>query len=260
MTLLDLPMLLPILALVLARISGLLVTAPVLSSGVIPVRVKVYLALAISLLVMPSVASAEVVVRGWPELVAGVLSELAVGAVMGFTVNLAFVGLQIAAQAIGRQAGIALARTFNPALQSDINVIGNLYYWTAAVAFLAVGGHRALIGGVLETYSSLPLMSFAWAKPASRLAVDAMGGALELAVRVAWPAILALLLTELALGFINRTVPQLNILMVGFSLRTAIGLVAAMLSMALAIEITLLVGDDVLQAVLGLFGELIHAA
>ena len=248
-TFLDIPMLLPVLALVMARVSGLFLTAPVLNSQAIPMRVKAYIALGISLVVLPSMLPVQMAVRSWADLVVGIAAELAVGAVIGFAVNLAFAGLQVGTQVISQQAGLAMARVFNPAFGSMSNVLGNLYYWTVATAFLAAGGLRAMVGALLETYSRLPLLGFHWPESASALAIGAMGGAFELAIRVAWPAVVSLLLAELTLGFVNRTVQQLNILMVGFSIRIAVGLIAAMISMAAAIELTVLLSDDLLEAV-----------
>ncbi len=247
-TLLDLPRILPLLALVLARLTGLFVTAPVFSSSAIPLRVKVYAALAVSLVVMPNLMSVPLHVMGWGSLLAGVGSELALGAIFGFALNLAFVGLQMGAHFISQQSGLAMAQVYNPAFDSEADIIGSIYYWVMAMVFFALGGHRVLISSILGTFSVLPPMTFVWHDSITRLMLDAMGACFDLALRVAWPAVLALLLSELALGFVSRTMPQLNILVVGFPLRILIALLVVFVTISVAMELSLTTGGSILTA------------
>ncbi len=254
LTFLDLPMILPVLALVLARVTGLFVMAPVLSSAAIPMRVKAYLSLGVSLVVLPNMLSIRPAVAGWADLLAGVAAELALGAVFGFVLSLMFAGLQLGAHVVAQQAGLAMAEVLNPGFDTESDILGNLYYWVAAIAFLAAGGHRALVRSVLETFAVLPPMGFSWPDSATTLLVQAFGVVFDLAIRVAWPVLLALLLSELAMGFMNRVLPQFNILVVGFPVRILVGLLVVCVTITAAVALSVQAGSDLLDAIAGALG------
>lgn len=248
LTFFDLPRVLPLLALVLARVTGLFLTAPLFNSSVVPLRVKVYAALAVALVVLPNLLGRPVVVAGWAGLLTGVAAELALGAIFGFAVSLVFAGLQLGAHFISQQSGLSMAEMYNPAFDADTDIVGNIYYWIVAMAFFAMGGHRMLISSILDTFSILPPMGATWPESISRLMLDTMGACFELALRVAWPALLALLLSELALGFVSRTMPQLNILTMGFPLRILVGMGVVLVTMGVALDLCLADSGSVLRA------------
>jgi flagellar biosynthetic protein FliR len=251
-------MILPLLALVLARITGLFLTAPVLNSSAIPLRIKIYLSLGISLIVLPNILAMRPAVMGWADLVTGIGAEMALGAVFGFVLNLMFVGLQLGAHVASQQAGLSMAEVFNPAFDSEMDILSNIYYWVAAMGFLAAGGHRMLVRSVLETFAVLPPMGFSWPDSATTLVLQAFGVVFELAVRVAWPILLALLLSELAMGFISRLMPQFNILVVGFPLRILVGLLVMLVTMTVAVDMSLQVGDSLLDSIRAALGVTSH--
>ncbi len=259
LTFLDLPMVLPLLALVLTRVTGMFLTAPVLNSSAIPVRVKVYLSLGISLVVLPNMLQARPAIAGWGDLLSGMGAEMALGALFGFVLNLMFVGLQLGSHVVAQQAGLSMAEILNPGFDTETDVLSNIYYWIAAMGFLAGGGHRALVRCVLETFQLLPPMGFSWPESATTLAVRAFAVIFELAVRVAWPVLLALLLSELAMGFVSRVMPQFNILVVGFPLRILVGMVVVFLTMTVAVDLSLQAGDSLLYSVRTVLGAAGHA-
>jgi flagellar biosynthesis protein FliR len=248
MTFLDLPMLLPLLALVLSRVTGMFLTAPLLNSSAIPLRIKVYLSFGISLVLLPNMLALRPVITGWADLLTGVGAEIALGAIFGFVLNLMFVGLQLGAHLVAQQAGIAMAEVFNPGFDSDIDVLSNIYYWVAAMGFFAAGGHRLLIRGVLDTFAVLPPMGFSWPDAIISLVMRAFSLVFELAIRVAWPVLLALLLSELAMGFISRVLPQFNVLVVGFPLRILVGLMVVWVTMTAAVDLSMQAGDSLLES------------
>lgn len=256
LTFYDWPMVLPLLALVLARVSGLFLTAPVFSSSTIPIRIKVYAAMAVALVVLPNLLATPVAVAGWIDLLAGMAAELALGAIFGFFLNLMFVGLQIGAQLASQQCGIAMAEVFNPGADIEVDVLGNIYYWVVTIAFFALGGHRMLVRSLLDTFVWLPPLGVAWPDSVTGLLVSAVAACFELALRLAWPVLLALLLTELAMGFVSRTMPQLNILAVGFPLRILVGLAVVLLTIEMAATMSLQMGDGLLQSMRDLWGGL----
>jgi len=223
--LVPIPLLLPAFLLVLFRVAGLAVMAPLFSSTAIPVRIRIYLALAIALVIFPLVLPSVPARVTFGEALVGVAGEMIIGLAMGLCVNLLFVGGQLAGLMVGRQAGLALARVFNPLFQSSSTVLGQVYFYYTLMIFLAVGGHRALIRALLDSFATIPVLSFSSPGRLTELLAAMAQSGFVLGVKLAGPTLIALFLATLCLGFINRTVPQLNILVVGFSIRVAVALV-----------------------------------
>ena len=222
---------LPAGLLVLFRMGGLVMTAPLFSSNAIPMRVRVYLAVSLAVVLAPVVwptLPADVTLRG---ALVGTAGELLMGMMLGLTVSLVFVGVELGGLMIGRQAGIALAQIFNPAMEAQTTVLGQLYFMTALVIFLALNGHHVLIRCLMDSFAAVPVLSFVAGEDAARLLVDALHQSMVLGVRLAGPALIALFAASVALNFVSRTVPQLNILVVGFPIRAMLALLIAALSL-----------------------------
>ena len=245
---------LPAGLLVLFRMGGLVMTATLFSSNAIPMRIRVYVAVSLAVVVAPAV---------WPTLPAGVTlggalvgtaGELLMGMLLGVAVSLVFMGLELGGLMIGRQAGIALAQIFNPAMETQTTVLGQLYFMTALVVFLVLNGHHVLIRCLMDSFAAVPVLSFVAGEGAARLLVDALHQAMVLGVRLAAPALIALFAASVSLNFVSRTVPQLNILVVGFPIRAMVALVVASLSLYGVEDLFCQGMDEVFSALHALLG------
>ena len=128
----------------------------------------------------------------------------------------------------GQQMGIALANVFNPMAETTTNVMGTLFHLTAVAIFLVIGGHRLMMQGLLDTFRSVPLLGFEMTAGVLDVIVSLLAAAFVLAVKVAAPVLVTLMLASVAMGLIQRTMPQFNILSAGFQVRImAAGLVLA---------------------------------
>jgi flagellar biosynthetic protein FliR len=159
------------------------------------------------------------------------IGELMIGLFIGFTTTLLFVAVQLAGQVMGQQAGLALGAVFNPVMDSSMTASSQVYYFVALMVFLAVGGHREIIEALLQSFQSIPPLGFSMSEQIGSLIVEVLGLSFMWAIRIAGPVMVALVVTLVALGFVGRSVPQLNILTIGFPLKAGVGL----LVMALAI-------------------------
>jgi flagellar biosynthesis protein FliR len=214
--------LLPAYLLVLCRIGGLLLTAPVFSSIALPVQIRVLLAAAVSLAVFPTtlplLPSHITLAAG----LAGLLGELAIGVFLGMAVGLVFMGLELAAEVVSQQSGMKLAEVFNPMLESTSGALGELYVLLALIVFIALRGDHALIRSLLDSFRTVPPMGFRVSEGLLSLVLDLLLLSFSIAIRVGGPIILALMLSFLTLGFLNRTMPQMHLLTIGFPLKIAI--------------------------------------
>lgn len=218
---------LPAYLLVVARVAGIAVAAPFFSGTVIPVRIKALLVAALAAAVFPLV-TAQATVALPADLAAaagGLAGELALGWLIGFSVAAIFMAVQLGIQMASQQAGMALGEIFNPMLDSSMPIASELYFYVSMLIFLGVHGHHALVRALLDSFETIPLMGFGLSEQAIGLTVNILAVSFGLAVRVGGPIALALLLAFMTLGFVSRTMPQLNILAVGFPIKILIALV-----------------------------------
>jgi flagellar biosynthesis protein FliR len=208
-----------VFTLVLTRVSGLVVTAPIFGGSGIPGQIRALLAFAVAVLVFPSQWGAAVDVPanllGYLLLVGG---ELLVGLVLGLGVTILFSGIQLAGQIIGQLGGLSLAEVFNPGFDTDVPLLSQLFHVFALAIFVAIGGHRLVMGGLLDTFAQMPPGQAALSPTVTAGLTQLLSASFELGIRAAAPATVALLLSTMVLGIVSRTLPQLNIMSFGFGL------------------------------------------
>ena len=219
-----------------ARVSGLFLMAPMLSDGGVPRRVKIGLAAIVGLIVFPVLppASARFDVGGLTlaGFVVVLVAELAVGLVIGLLTAIVMAGIEMAGLFVGQQTGVALANVINPLSGSSVSVMGRFYSYFALVVFLTIGGHRLLVAAILKSFLAVPIGGLRFTSGLAEGVAALSGQMFVIAVTISAPVVLALVLATLALGLVARTVPQLNILAIGFPLRIGLGWTVAMLSLA----------------------------
>jgi len=219
-------------ALVLARVGSVVSLVPFVGGTAVPRMVKVFLTAAISLVLLPSV---YVVGAALPTDLVGLTTaavrEIAIGVVIGFPVGLVFISLQLAGQITGQVMGLGLANVINPFTESRMSIVGQFYFMFGILVFLGLRGHHILFEGLAGTYGSIPVGGAVFHPGIVDLMVALFSNSFLLAIKVAAPAMAALFVVMLSLGFIARTVPQLNILVVGFPISIMIGLVLVALSL-----------------------------
>lgn len=236
---LEIPLWLPVFALVLFRLTGLMVGAPLLSSTVIPVRVRAALVLALAGLTFPLVRSQAPADLGLAVLLPALVGEFLIGLTVGLGVTILLTGAEVAGTMVGQQAGIALGEILNPAFEEPVTVVSQLYSIVLMLVFLIAGGLRAMVAAVLDTYQVIPLLKFTLTESYLLLLVDMLAAAMVTGIRLAGPVLIALFVTEAALGFLARTIPQLNVMSVGFTLRVLLAIGMAGVSLALSQDLML---------------------
>ncbi len=249
------PLVLPLFAMVLCRVGGLMLAAPIFGSNAVPVRIRGALAMAISAVMFPLIAPKLPADVTLIAAIPGVLGELMIGLIIGLSLSLVFAGMQLAGMIIGQQAGLALGQVFNPVLNTETTIIGQLFFLAALAAFVLVGGHRELLRALLDTYDAIPVLSFRLEMSHVDLIAGLLSAAYALGLRLAAPVLLALLIATLSLGFLSRTMPQLNILSIGFPVRVLIALCTAGFVLAASGELlsdALVDAFDQLRLVLGM--------
>ena len=223
-SLLDILLALPVYAMVLFRLTGLALTAPLYSSQAIPARIRAALIMVIAAMVFPMVARQTPVEVGLAGVLVGGVTELMVGATIGLALGLLVTGVELGGLIVGRQSGMILAQAFDPSQNIQASIVGQVYTITLMTMFLLAGGHRATIAALLDTFEVIPLLGFTLEKSVVVLLVEMITAAFILGIRIAAPVLIALFMMTTAMGFLSRTMPQFNILSVGFTLRATIAM------------------------------------
>lgn len=212
------------------RIAGLVALAPVFGYGAVPARVKLALALALTIAVVPV---APVVIDVEPFSAAGMLvtaSQVLTGLVLGFALRLVFVALEIAGQQIATLMGLGFAALVDHQNGIDVPVLSNFYILLATLTYLGLDGHLVAVQVLADSFVTLPIS--AGVGPGLFWAISGQAGwVFSAAVILAMPATVALLTTNLAFGVMNRASPQMNIISVGFPVALLFGLVVMLLTL-----------------------------
>jgi flagellar biosynthesis protein FliR len=209
--------------LVLARTGGLVMTAPIFGHRAIPLRVRVLLAVALSLLVTSvSLGTSLPPIDGLGALGLLLANEALVGALLGIGVSILLSGVQVTGQLAAQLSGVSLGEVFNPESGENISAISQLFTMLVLAVFVALGGHRLMTESLLDT--------FAWAPPGhanlghsyTEVLSGIVSQSFSLGIRAAAPIAVALLISTLVIGLISRTLPQLNIMAVGLGLNSLV--------------------------------------
>jgi len=223
--------------LVLFRIAGVMTTAPMLGSAAIPVKIRVFIALILSLAVFPLVPKVIIVPHTFAGMGVGVAGELIIGITMGFALSLMFVGIQIGAEMVSYQMGLSLSNLIDPSSEVATTVLSQFYLLLATLLYILMNGHLILIKSLAQTFSTVPLMGgFLDGNIINIIIhffVSILSGAFMLGISFAGPALIAIFLASIAMGFISRTMPQLNILVAGFAVRITLALVLLIASLGM---------------------------
>ena len=216
----------------LSRILALIATSPILGNPSVPVRVKMGLAILITILVMPLVE--KTIPHIDPASGIGLiilLQQILIGAAIGFVMRVVFVAVEMAGELIGLQMGLGFAIFFDPQSSGQIDVIGRFMGVIASLAFLAIDGHLMLIALISQSFNTLPVGLDGMTDATFSTLANWGGEVFKSGLQLSLPVLTALLITNLALGVLTRVAPQLNIFAVGFPLTLSIGLFVLALSM-----------------------------
>ncbi|MBM3109032.1 flagellar biosynthetic protein FliR [Pseudomonas arcuscaelestis] len=207
----------------LFRVTAVLMTMPVFGTTLLPARVRLYFALAITVVIVPGLPPMPEVHALDLSALLLIAEQIIIGALFGLSLQLFFQIFVIAGQIVAIQMGMAFASMVDPANGVNVAVIGQFLTMLVTLLFLAINGHLVVFEVLTESFTTLPvgsglLVNHFW-DLAGRLSW-VLGAALLLVL----PAITALLVVNIAFGVMTRAAPQLNIFSIGFPLTLVLGL------------------------------------
>jgi flagellar biosynthetic protein FliR len=213
--------------LVLARVSPLFLLAPLFSSKMLPARARGIVAVGLTIGIAPIAMNAggEQIPTEVLALGGLVLKEMLVG--MGFSFALAalFAAVQVAGSLLDTLIGFSFGALVDPITGTNGGVLNQLYALVGVMIFVAIDGDAWVIQGLARSYEAVPLASAPDVGTLVEGAQLAFGGIFGAAVQICAPVLLAVVLTDVAFGLLNKVVPQLNVFAVGFPAKVTVGLV-----------------------------------
>jgi len=233
---------LAVVAVLMLRFTIMSVTLPFLGHRSVPIAWRLALGIVIGLATAPVVAhnlSFADIQIGWPELVSEFGRSVLVGMLLGMAIGLPFTAVKFAGQVMGVQVGFAIVNTVDPQSGARISVIGQIYYLLGSLLFFAVNAHHAVITGLVQSCTVVPLFSPVNGSAAAWVMLKEFSSVFNIGLRIAAPCVMVLLLVSATMGVIVKTVPQINVLIVGFPIRIAAGLMTFGLSLVFFKEIFL---------------------
>ena len=225
-------------AALLARLGPLIWLAPFIGGRLVPPLVKTTLALLLAGVLYPQVAGQldALIASGPVAVAAAVAKESVIGLALGFIVGLVFWAAQAAGWLVDAARGANLAEAMVPQQGERSSPLGSLYFQLAVVLFIALGGHRLFIAAMARSYEALPLHRFPDASGwlgLARLCIRLSGDLVLVALSLAAPVVAAVLVTDLALGWVNRFAPQINVFFLAMPLKALLGIAVVVLGLSL---------------------------
>jgi len=210
--------------LVLVRIAPLFVLAPLFSSKMVPMQVRLVVAVALAM-GLTGIAVHGQTIPTDPMAVAGLmLVQVLVGTAFAFAVGAVFAAVEAAGGLIDIVAGFSYGQLIDPISGNQGGAMTSLYGIVGLALFIAIGGDAWMLRGLARTFQLVPLTRAPQLQTMVGGVVTAFGSIFVSALEIAAPALLALLITDIAFGMVSRVVPQLNIFGVGFPLKIGVAL------------------------------------
>jgi len=211
--------------LVFARMSAMVFLLPIYGFRTVPVQLKAAICVLLTIIVFPVVRMDFVPQSNQPaELLILLTREVIIGLIIGFSATILFYGIQMAGQIVGIQMGYGIVNVVDPMSEVQISLIGQLNYLLALLIFLCLDGHHFLIRALVLSYDHIGLGGGAFSGALVQKMTILTGSIFDIALRIAAPIFVTLFVTDVALGFIARVAPQMNVFIIGFPLKIGVGL------------------------------------
>lgn len=211
--------------LLMGRLSGLFLSAPILSSRMMPGRIKILIIVALAAMMayfVPITYAQEITAPAY--FIAALAVEILIGYTIGFVAYMVFGAIQLAGQIMDMQMGFGIVNVVDPQSGTQIPLMGNLTQTVALLLYLAIDGHHYLFQALIQSYKVIPVLGLSLNGNVIDLIIQVSVYMFVIAVKISAPIVIAILAADIAMGFVARTVPQMNVFIVGLPLKILVGL------------------------------------
>ena len=224
--------------LVLVRMSGLFILSPVFGRQNMPALFKVGFAFFLTLIYVSASDNLAVDYKDSMVLyVVFVAKELAVGIIMGYVTYIIMSGIYLAGQIIDNQIGFGYANVLDPITNIQVPLTSNFYYTYIILIFLLINGHHMIIRALFYSFSVIPIGQLTFTSDVIHELGLLMGEMFAIALRISAPIIAAVFIADVVLGVLSKTIPEMNVFMLGMPIKVFLGLFIITITISNAVPI-----------------------
>src|SRR3990170_3980462 len=218
--------------LVFGRSAGLIVSAPFWGSRMVPLLIRVWVALLLAAATYPLLPVARLADGvSLLSLCAALGGEIILGLVLGWIAQLVFAGMRLAGQLIEIKTGLGLIQLVDPHDGGHSGLFSAFLELVAGLVFFSIDGHHLLVRALTSSYRVFPLAGDKFAARVLEGLIQSSGEIFTIGLRVSAPVIVGLLLSNIVLGIVSRALPQMNVFMVAQPLQFGFGVLLLLLSL-----------------------------
>jgi len=242
----------PVFLLIFVRVIAFFVTLPLFSYRTIPMPFKIGFSFFLALIMFYTVDASGVQVDEMYIFL--LVKEILVGLLIGLIAYMILAAVQIAGGFIDFQMGFAIANVIDPQTGAQSPLTGQYFYIIALLFLLSVDGHHLLIDGIFYSYHFIPMDAFIPFKDGTiaDFVIDTFNKMFLIAFQMSIPIVGCLFLVDVALGIIARTVPQLNVFVVGLPLKIFVSFVVILVFLSLYIVLAKVLFETMFNTMRGL--------
>jgi len=234
--------------LIFLRVSGIFVTAPVLSSENVPRALRVYMSILCAFIVLSIIPVPKFPLNATVAdyFLLGI-KELMVGLLLGVIPRIMFAAVNFAGTIIGFQMGLSIANVVDPQTDLQVSIIASFESILATLLFVVLDGHHVFFEALLVSYQKIPIQGFLFSAGKIEFLLRIMGDLVIIGVKLGSPIIISMLLANVIMGFMARSIPQMNVFIVGFPFTIGLGLILIIIGIPHMV--------DALTKIYGTFGR-----
>lgn len=229
---------LSVLLLILVRVSAFFVSVPFFSYRTIPPQLRIALACLLSWMIYYTMNAQAIPIDG--NYILLVLKEAIIGLMLGLIAYIILSAVQIAGGFIDFEMGFAMANIIDPQTGAQTPLMGQFLNFLILFVLLSINGHHLILDGIFYSYQFIPIDQL-FPKFGDENTVEfilkVFASVFAIAFQMSAPIVATLFLVTLALGITAKTVPQLNIFVIGFPVKIAIGFLVLIVSLGVMIEV-----------------------
>lgn len=209
------------------RIVAMILSSPIYSVSQIPPLVKVGLSLVIGTLIAGTINISHVILptTNYSFLLI-VFKEAAIGVTIGYLSTLIFNAIRVSAQLMDFSMGFSMAQYYDPSTSGTATPLDRFFNWFAMVLFLTLNFHHVIISAVLRSFEIAPIGNFVYNHDIPLYILQVFSGTFTIAIQLAAPIVVILFITDFTMGLISRTVPQINVFVLGMPIKVLVGLLS----------------------------------
>lgn len=221
-----------IFMLIAVRITGIFVAAPVFARSNLPALMKIGLSITISFILLPLMQDTSIVADSFLSLTVYSIIEFLIGILIGFIAFIYFTSIYLAGTIIDTQIGFGMVNVFDPQTNSQVPVMGSFYNNIISLLFIVMNGHHLLVRALVDSYKILPIgFSLNMDIEVVNLMTNIFVDIFILAAKFSAPVLIVIFLANVLLGILARTMPQMNVFIVGIPLKILVGVITVIISL-----------------------------